>query len=214
MSRETTERGLIAVPLWRVHPASTDLIAAQHAYLTLSSVYLADRGHSSRDRDDRHRPSRYDERDYDRYSRRDDRDRRDRGDRGREREQPARPDDYNRRGSRYEDDRRRDYRGDRGGRGGREDDFGQRPRRGRDEDRGGFGGRGRDRGRGGGANREGGDTDAPEKRSPTPEGAVPLSQRKRKASGWDVAAPGYEQYTAVQAKQTGKLQYFHLLVCH
>ncbi|CDO73273.1 hypothetical protein BN946_scf185008.g35 [Trametes cinnabarina] len=27
--------------------------------------------------------------------------------------------------------------------------------------------------------------------------------RKRKASGWDVHAPGYEQYTAMQAKQTG-----------
>ncbi|KAF9005919.1 hypothetical protein BDQ17DRAFT_1239571, partial [Cyathus striatus] len=41
------------------------------------------------------------------------------------------------------------------------------------------------------------------RRSPTPEGIVPLSQRKRKASGWDVHAPGYEQYTAMQAKQTG-----------
>ncbi|KAI0278661.1 hypothetical protein BC826DRAFT_1113301 [Russula brevipes] len=27
--------------------------------------------------------------------------------------------------------------------------------------------------------------------------------RKRKASGWDVHAPGYEQYSAMQAKQTG-----------
>ncbi|KAJ7672643.1 hypothetical protein B0H17DRAFT_1208678 [Mycena rosella] len=27
--------------------------------------------------------------------------------------------------------------------------------------------------------------------------------RRRKASGWDVSAPGYEQYTAMQAKQTG-----------
>uniref|UniRef100_A0A0W0G9W3 Splicing factor U2AF subunit n=1 Tax=Moniliophthora roreri TaxID=221103 RepID=A0A0W0G9W3_MONRR len=27
--------------------------------------------------------------------------------------------------------------------------------------------------------------------------------RRRKASGWDVHAPGYEQYTAMQAKQTG-----------
>ena len=42
-----------------------------------------------------------------------------------------------------------------------------------------------------------------ERRSPTPEGAMPLSQRKRKASGWDVHAPGYEQYSAMQAKQTG-----------
>ncbi|TDL24038.1 hypothetical protein BD410DRAFT_720143 [Rickenella mellea] len=44
---------------------------------------------------------------------------------------------------------------------------------------------------------------SPDRRSPTPDGAVPLSQRKRKASGWDVHAPGYEQYTAMQAKQTG-----------
>ncbi|KDR65723.1 hypothetical protein GALMADRAFT_232885 [Galerina marginata CBS 339.88] len=43
----------------------------------------------------------------------------------------------------------------------------------------------------------------PERRSPTPDGAAPLSQRKRKASGWDVHAPGYEQYSAMQAKQTG-----------
>ncbi|KAF9221321.1 hypothetical protein BS17DRAFT_768630 [Gyrodon lividus] len=28
-------------------------------------------------------------------------------------------------------------------------------------------------------------------------------KRKRKASGWDVHAPGYEQYSAMQAKQTG-----------
>ncbi|VDC00959.1 unnamed protein product [Peniophora sp. CBMAI 1063] len=41
------------------------------------------------------------------------------------------------------------------------------------------------------------------RRSPTPPGCVPLSQRKRKASGWDVHAPGYEQYSAMQAKQTG-----------
>ncbi|EIW58653.1 uncharacterized protein TRAVEDRAFT_37512 [Trametes versicolor FP-101664 SS1] len=41
------------------------------------------------------------------------------------------------------------------------------------------------------------------RRSPTPSDATPLSQRKRKASGWDVHAPGYEQYTAMQAKQTG-----------
>jgi len=34
-------------------------------------------------------------------------------------------------------------------------------------------------------------------------GTVLLSQRKRKASGWDVHAPGYEQYSAMQAKQTG-----------
>ena len=44
----------------------------------------------------------------------------------------------------------------------------------------------------------------PERRSLTPEGSVPLSQCRRKASGWDVHAPGYEQYSAMQAKQTGR----------
>ncbi|PCH44197.1 hypothetical protein WOLCODRAFT_90700 [Wolfiporia cocos MD-104 SS10] len=55
--------------------------------------------------------------------------------------------------------------------------------------------------RGRGRHRDGLGT--PERRSPTPPDAAPLSQRKRKASGWDVHAPGYEQYTAMQAKQTG-----------
>ncbi|KAF8661272.1 hypothetical protein AX16_001373 [Volvariella volvacea WC 439] len=87
---------------------------------------------------------------------------------------------------RFEDERRREHRPP------REEDEGFRDRnRGREE-----GGRGgRRRGRDG--------LGTPERRSPTPENCVPLSQRKRKASGWDVHAPGYEQYTAMQAKQTG-----------
>ncbi|KAH9034616.1 hypothetical protein EDB85DRAFT_1889742 [Lactarius pseudohatsudake] len=36
-----------------------------------------------------------------------------------------------------------------------------------------------------------------------PNAARPLPWRQRKASGWDVHAPGYEQYSAMQAKQTG-----------
>ncbi len=95
---------------------------------------------------------------------------------------------------RHDDDRRRgEFR--------REDEFG--PPRGHRDDgppRGGGGGGGGDR-RGRGKGRDGMGT--PERRSPTPDGAAPLSQRKRKASGWDVHAPGYEQYTAMQAKQTG-----------
>ncbi|KAB5594804.1 U2 snRNP auxilliary factor, large subunit, splicing factor [Ceratobasidium theobromae] len=43
----------------------------------------------------------------------------------------------------------------------------------------------------------------PERRSPTPDGAAPLSKRIRRASGWDVCAPGYEGYSAMQAKHTG-----------
>ena len=88
------------------------------------------------------------------------------------------------------------------GAGGGDEDFGgggggggfRRPPRGGDDDRGERKGRGR--------HRDGLGT--PERRSPTPPEAVPLSQRKRKASGWDVHAPGYEQYTAMQAKQTGE----------
>ncbi|EMD38847.1 hypothetical protein CERSUDRAFT_81656 [Gelatoporia subvermispora B] len=72
--------------------------------------------------------------------------------------------------------------------------FGRRPPR--DE------GDGEDR-KGRGRRRERDGLGTPERRSPTPPSAVPISQRKRKASGWDVHAPGYEQYTAMQAKQTG-----------
>lgn len=147
---------------------------------SFSSVSTAERGY----REDRHRSSRHDDRERDGYGHRD---------RDRER--------YNRR-----DDERRD-RGDRYGRGNRDDDHGggrhgprydddRRPRR-EDRDNRGREDRGDKRG-GRGRVRE-----SQERRSPTPEGCPPLSQRKRKASGWDVHAPGYEQYTAMQAKQTG-----------
>ncbi|KAJ7760448.1 hypothetical protein B0H16DRAFT_1532332 [Mycena metata] len=176
---------------------------------------MDDRG-GYRGGEDRYRSSRHDDRDgghRDRDHRGGDRDRdRDRGyggggrhgDDRRERDRSSRStrdyDDYPRHSSHYEDDRRPSYRGrdeDRGysgggGRGGGRDDGGYRgERRGRG---------GRDGG-GGGRHKDGFGT--PERRSPTPEGALPLSQRRRKASGWDVSAPGYEQYTAMQAKQTG-----------
>ncbi|KAK7030721.1 hypothetical protein R3P38DRAFT_2930144 [Favolaschia claudopus] len=143
-----------------------------------------DGGHRDRDhRGDRDR----DRGDRDRYSRHGGDDRRDR-----DRDRPPRPPrdhDDHARGGRPEDDRRPNFR--------------------RDEDRGSFGGgRGRDEGgfrgeRRGGRGRPKDGFGTPERRSPTPEGALPLSQRRRKASGWDVCAPGYEQYTALQAKQTG-----------
>ncbi|KAJ7890668.1 hypothetical protein B0H14DRAFT_2690283 [Mycena olivaceomarginata] len=151
-------------------------------------------------REDRYRSSRHDDRDgghRDRDHRGGDRDRdRDRhgGDDRRERDRSSRStrdyDDHPRRS--YEDDRRPSYR--------RDDDRGSFGGGGRGRDDGGFRG-GERRGRGGGRNKDGFGT--PERRSPTPEGALPLSQRRRKASGWDVSAPGYEQYTAMQAKQTG-----------
>ncbi|KAG5731470.1 Splicing factor U2AF 50 kDa subunit [Termitomyces sp. T112] len=114
-----------------------------------------------------------------------------RGEDRRERERYSRGsrdyDDRARASPQQDVDRRRDLRP-------RDDEFG-----------GGHGQRGRDDGRErrgrGGRGKDGYGT--PERRSPTPEGAVPLSQRKRKATGWDVHAPGYEQYTAMQAKQTG-----------
>ncbi|CAE6507555.1 Splicing factor U2AF 65 kDa subunit [Rhizoctonia solani] len=136
-----------------------------------------------RDRDGGHRDRRRHEdrrdhdrrRDEDRYTpgRRDDYDRRDRD---RDRERYGDRDRDRRRYDRH-DDKRRDDR--------RHDEF-----RG-DRDRG---------GRGRGRRDEHG---TPERRSPTPEGAVPLSKRIRRASGWDVCAPGYEGYTAMQAKHTG-----------
>lgn len=92
-----------------------------------------------------------------------------------------------RRASRYEDDRRHERR--------RRDDEGPRHR----ED----GPPREKRGRGKGKDGMG----TPERRSPTPESCLPLSQRRRKASGWDVHAPGYEQYSALQAKQTGMYLY-------
>ncbi|KAF9266914.1 hypothetical protein L218DRAFT_896143 [Marasmius fiardii PR-910] len=168
-----------------------------------------DRGSS---RDERHRSSRHDDgghrdRDHrergdraDRYSRRGD-DRRDR-DRDRERERDRDRGDRERdRGGGRDRDRERDrYReyDDRPRRPHHDDERRREHRPPREDD----GGRGERRGREGGrARKEGMGT--PERRSPTPEGAVPLSQRRRKASGWDVHAPGYEQYTAMQAKQTG-----------
>ncbi|KIJ55655.1 hypothetical protein M422DRAFT_73428 [Sphaerobolus stellatus SS14] len=169
-----------------------------------SLFYFTDSGRHS---EDRHRSSRYDDRepDVDRYPRRDDRDRR--GDRGGDRRDRdgrggggggGRYDDRGR-SSRHEDDRRREH--PRGG-GGRREEEPDRPPRRRDDDRD-FGGRGRGRERGRGGGGGGVRPDEYERRSPTPEGCPPLSKRKRKASGWDVHAPGYEQYTAIQAKQTG-----------
>ncbi|KAF8909409.1 hypothetical protein CPB84DRAFT_1766065 [Gymnopilus junonius] len=137
-----------------------------------------DRGHRGNDRD-------YRGSDRDRYGGGDrDRGGRRGGDRDRDRysARGGRDDDHRR----HDDERRREYRGP------REDDVA--PPRHRDE------GPTRER-RGRAKGRDGMGT--PERRSPTPEGAVPLSQRKRKASGWDVHAPGYEQYSAMQAKQTG-----------
>jgi splicing factor U2AF 65 kDa subunit len=136
-----------------------------------------DRDYSHRSHGDR------DHRDRDRYERRHgDRDYRDR-----ERYAGRGRDEYEEKRPRYDDDRRRDRRA-------RDEEGGGGRRYPREEDA---------EKRGRGKQRDGLGT--PERRSPTPSDATPLSQRRRKASGWDVHAPGYEQYTAMQAKQTGKL---------
>lgn len=44
---------------------------------------------------------------------------------------------------------------------------------------------------------------SPGRRSPSPEVTIPISKRKRKFTAWDVKPPGFENYTAEQAKMTG-----------
>ncbi|KAG8923430.1 hypothetical protein FRC01_012766 [Tulasnella sp. 417] len=144
------------------------------------------------DRHDRHRSSRYEDRDRD-YRRDRDRDRDDRY--RRDDYGGSRRRDYDDRGDRDRGDRRPRYDDRRGS--GRGDDFHRGGSHGGGGDHEERGGRGRDRQRGAGGD------ESPGRRSPTPPDATPLSQRKRKASGWDVKPPGYEQFTAAQAKLTG-----------
>ena len=132
-----------------------------------------------------------------------------------------REDRYSGRDSR--DDRAWDRdRGDRGDRGmsrrdARRDDDDRPPRRDRDL----FEGR-NDRGRGGG---RGGRSDRdefamqmgakdrkksasppPKKKEPTPDltDTIPITERKRRLTQWDIKPPGYENVTAEQAKLSGK----------
>lgn len=188
----------------------TVIVSLEFNFGFFSPYLLTERGGH---RDERYRSSRHDERGGEREHR-SDRDRydgdRDRGGgngmrrgggddrRGGDRDKYSRggrDGDDGRHSSRYDSDRRRDHRGPR-------DDEYALPRTGGGTPREDVPPRGGDRRGRGGKGRDGMGT--PERRSPTPEGAVPLSQRKRKASGWDVHAPGYEQYTALQAKQTGE----------
>ena len=109
---------------------------------------------------------------------------------------------------------------DRGGRsGGRRDDDRSERRGGRDlfDDR-----RGGGRRDGGGGGRRGGGDDfeqemrgqargrtaspgPPKKREPTPDltDVVPVTERKRRLTQWDIKPPGYENVTAEQAKLSG-----------
>ena len=119
----------------------------------------------------------------------------------------------------------RDDRGDKGDRGDREmsrrdarrDDDDRPPRRDRDL----FEGRG-DRGRGGrrndrsdrdefamqmgGGKRNKSASPPPKKKEPTPDltDTIPITERKRRLTQWDIKPPGYENVTAEQAKLSGK----------
>ncbi|KAI9874691.1 MAG: hypothetical protein M1830_009412, partial [Pleopsidium flavum] len=146
---------------------------------------------SSRDYREREREDRYSGKDR-REDRTWDRDRGDRGDRA--------------------------ERGDRGDRGmsrrdARRDDGDRPPRRERDlfEDRGARGGRGggqsdRDAfAMQGGRDRKKSMSPPPKKKEPTPDltDVIPVSDRKRRLTQWDIKPPGYENVTAEQAKLSG-----------
>ncbi|KAK5205642.1 hypothetical protein LTR47_007628 [Exophiala xenobiotica] len=102
------------------------------------------------------------------------------------------------RGPRRHDDRRRDrdlFDDRRGGRGG-----------GRDRDGGGGGGGREDRDEfAAQAQGRKGNSPPPKKREPTPDltEIVPVTERKRRMTQWDIKPPGYENVTAEQAKMSG-----------
>ena len=100
---------------------------------------------------------------------------------------------------------------------GRRDDYDRPPRRDRDlfegrmeRDRGG-GGRGpprsdRDEMATQMAGRKKSASPPPKKKEPTPDltDTVPVTERKRRLTQWDIKPPGYENVTAEQAKLSGK----------
>ena len=110
----------------------------------------------------------------------------------------------------------RDWDRDRGSsrRDARRDDDDRPPRRERDlfDDRRGAGGRRGDRGEreggfgaGPGRERKKSATPPPKKKEPTPDltDIVPILERKRRLTQWDIKPPGYENVTAEQAKLSG-----------
>ncbi|KAJ1596335.1 hypothetical protein NDA14_004610 [Ustilago hordei] len=145
---------------------------------------------------------------HDRYPRKSQRDDRDRGDRG---------GDDDRRRRRRDDDY---YGGSRGGRDGRDirdsrDGYGDRRYRDRDDRYSGRRGGSRyddddsyyhergGRSRGDWRSAAGRDSSPSVRRSPTPEGTIPIRERPRPNSKWDIPAPGFEGTSALAAKATG-----------
>ncbi|KAL2756798.1 hypothetical protein ACRALDRAFT_1049028 [Sodiomyces alcalophilus JCM 7366] len=155
-----------------------------------------------RDRD-RHRERRRSRSPYDRSSRRrDDEDSYAASRSHREREREDRYSGRDRRGDReWDRDRgssRRDARrddDDRYSRRGDRDPYDDRRRGGRDRHDDGYGRRERQRTA----------TPPPKKREPTPDltDVVPILERKRRLTQWDIKPPGYENVTAEQAKLSG-----------
>ncbi|KAI8953840.1 hypothetical protein F4801DRAFT_535800 [Xylaria longipes] len=140
-------------------------------------AYASSRSHRDREREDRYggagRDRREREWDRDRGARREHR--RDDGPRPPRRDRDAYGDD--RRGG--GDRRDRGDRGDRGGRDRDEDLFAQ--------------------------NRRGRSASPPKKREPTPDltDVIPVLERKRRMTQWDIKPPGYDNVTAEQAKLSG-----------
>lgn len=107
----------------------------------------------------------------------------------------------------------------------RRDDYDRPPRRDRDlfegrmERGGGMGGGGGGRGpprsdrdefaqQMGGRDRKKSASPPPKKKEPTPDltDTIPVTERKRRLTQWDIKPPGYENVTAEQAKLSGELQ--------
>ncbi|TKY88008.1 hypothetical protein EX895_003104 [Sporisorium graminicola] len=171
-------------------------------------AYEDDRNASSSSRKRRDADDRDDQDRYPRKVQRDDRDR-DRRDRDKEedeqRRRRRRDDDYynggtgrgNRDGRDGYSSYRRDYR-DRG-----EDRYSSRRERSRYDNDDHYRERGNKSRGGDWRSAEGRDSSPSVRRSPTPEGTIPISERARPESKWDIPAPGFEGTSALAAKATG-----------
>ena len=155
--------------------------------------YSSSRDYRAREREDRYRDPRDDRGwDRDRHSGRGDA-----ADRGTDRRDARRDDDRRppRGGERDLFDNRQDRRGGGGGGGGRDRERGDQIRSDRDEFAMQMGGRDRKKSM----------SPPPKKKEPTPDltDVVPITERKRRLTQWDMKPPGYENVTAEQAKLSG-----------
>ena len=154
--------------------------------------YSSSRDYRAREREDRYRDPREDRAwDRDRHGARGDF-----ADRGMDRRDARRDDDRRppRGGDRELFDNRHDRRGGGGG-GGRDRERGDQIRSDRDEFAMQMGGRDRKKSM----------SPPPKKKEPTPDltDIIPITERKRRLTQWDLKPPGYENVTAEQAKLSG-----------